>query len=88
MAVKKKLHRMAGVIDSDYRGEWKVCLVNLSGTPELSFDGTGESIEIKRGDRIIQCVFQKVEPVQVKEVEELDKTARGEGGFGSTGLTD
>jgi dUTP pyrophosphatase len=87
MAVKRQVHRMAGVIDCSYRGEWKVCLVNLSGATSFIGTGTaaGEDVEIKKGDRIVQCVFQKVEPVKINEVTELSDTVRGEGGFGSTG---
>ena len=65
-----------GLIDSHYRGEIKVILVNLD--PKQSF-------EVKRGDKICQLVFQKVEEVRFQEVDRLDETARGEGGFGSTG---
>ena len=66
-----------GLIDSHYRGEIKVILVNLD--PENDF-------EIIRGDKICQLVFQKVERADFLEVDELDETARGEGGFGSTGI--
>jgi dUTP pyrophosphatase len=87
MAVKRKLHRMAGVIDCSYRGEWKVCLINLSGGGTLTATSEpGSDVHIHKGDRIIQCVFQKVEPVRINEVEELSDTVRGEGGFGSTGV--
>jgi dUTP pyrophosphatase len=65
-----------GLIDSHYRGEIKVILVNLD--PESPF-------EIRRGDKICQLVFQKVERARFEEVDELDETARGKGGFGSTG---
>lgn len=71
----KGIHRFAGVIDSEYRGEWKVVLANHSKEP----------YEIKAGDKIIQCVLQKFEPVDIKEVEELSETTRGVGGFGSSG---
>ncbi len=71
----KGIHRLAGVIDSGYRGEWKVALINLSDA----------SYEIKAGDKIIQCVLQKFEPVQISEVAELTETARAEAGFGSSG---
>lgn len=64
-----------GTIDSDYRGELKVILINLSNEVQL----------IKHGDRIAQLVFNKVEQVQFKVVQELQETARGEGGFGHTG---
>lgn len=71
----KGVHRMAGVIDSGYRGEVKVVMVNLSQQP----------FEIKKGMKIAQILIQPVTGVKVVEVEELEKTARGEKGFGSTG---
>lgn len=66
-----------GLIDSHYRGEIKVVLVNLDREKDF---------QVKRGDKICQMVFQKVERADFVEVDELDSTARGEGGFGSTGL--
>ncbi len=66
-----------GLIDSHYRGEIKVILVNLD---------PGRPFEVRRGDKICQLVFQKVERAAFVEVEELDSTERGEGGFGSTGV--
>ena len=71
----KGIHRLAGVIDSGYRGEWGVVLLNT----------TNEPYEIKAGDKIIQCVLQKFEPVEIQEVKELTETARAEAGFGSSG---
>jgi dUTP pyrophosphatase len=65
-----------GLIDCHYRGEVKVILVNLGGEP----------FRVKKGDRIAQMVIQRVERAEVLEVEELEDTSRGEGGFGSTGL--
>lgn len=65
-----------GLIDSHYRGELKVIAVNLDAK---------ESIHIARGDRIAQLVIQKVPVVRLVEVESLDETDRGEGGFGSSG---
>ena len=65
-----------GLIDSHYRGEIKVIAINLD--PSIT-------IEIRRGDRIAQLVIQPVVRVEVNEVDSLDTTARGEGGFGSTG---
>lgn len=66
-----------GLIDSHYRGEIKVIAINLDHeTP----------IEIRRGDKVAQLVIQRVERCEPIEVEELDATARGEGGFGSTGI--
>ena len=66
-----------GLIDSGYRGEIKVILINLN--PK-------ENFVIRRGNRIAQFVIQKVENVEVEVVEELDETTRGEKGFGSSGL--
>ncbi len=71
----KGIHRFAGVIDSGYRGEWKVILCNL----------TSEPFEIKAGDKIIQCILQKFEPTEITEVENLEESDRGEKGFGSSG---
>jgi dUTP pyrophosphatase len=65
-----------GTIDSDYRGEVKVILVNTSN----------EVFEIERGMRIAQIVFARVEQMKLQEVSSLDETARGSGGFGSTGV--
>ena len=64
-----------GTIDADYRGEIRVILVNLSNEP----------FEIAPGERIAQMVFARHEVAQFEEVESLDETARGSGGFGSTG---
>ena len=64
-----------GTIDSDYRGEVKIPLINLSDQP----------FTIERGDRIAQMVIAPVKQAQFAEVEALDQTQRGEGGFGSTG---
>lgn len=64
-----------GTIDSDYRGELKVILINLGSDP----------FEIRRGDRVAQMVLAPVVQAGWVEVDELDDTARGAGGFGSTG---
>ena len=64
-----------GTIDSDYRGEVKVILINLGQEP----------FEINRGDRIAQLVPAPVQRARLNEVASLDETARGAGGFGSTG---
>ena len=64
-----------GTIDADYRGEIKVILVNLSDTP----------FEIVPGERIAQMVVARHEQIEWEEVDALDETGRGEGGFGSTG---
>ncbi|WP_010521304.1 dUTP diphosphatase [Aquimarina agarivorans] len=65
-----------GTIDADYRGEIGVILVNLSN----------EDFTIEHGDRIAQIVISKYERVDWNVVEELSKTSRGSGGFGSTGV--
>ena len=65
-----------GTIDSDYRGEVGVILVNLGEVP----------FSLQRGDRIAQLVFSRVEPVEWEEAETLEESTRGGGGFGSTGV--
>lgn len=65
-----------GTVDSSYRGEVKVILINLGK----------ENFKVEKGKKIAQMVFQKVEKPELKEVEELEETTRNEGGFGSTGL--
>ena len=75
VGVKKGVHRFAVVIDSGYRGEVKVCLWNSSDT----------EVHFNKGERIAQILFQIIPSCQLIEVEELDTTARGEGGFGSSG---
>lgn len=65
-----------GLIDSGYRGELKVILVNTD---------PAQSYEVKKGERIAQLVIQKVAKTRLKEVDELPSSSRGEGGFGSTG---
>ena len=66
-----------GLIDAHYRGELKVCVVNLDATHDIT---------ITRGERIAQLVIQKVPEVCLREVGELDETDRGTGGFGSSGV--
>lgn len=65
-----------GLIDSAYRGEIKVILINLD--PRQAFS-------IKRGDKIAQLLIQRVETAEFEAVDDLDATVRGDGGFGSTG---
>lgn len=69
------LSNCVGVVDSDYRGEVKVGLINLSDS----------EYTVKNGDRIAQMVIAPVIMADVQEVSELDETERAEGGFGSTG---
>jgi dUTP pyrophosphatase len=64
-----------GTIDSDYRGEIKIILINLSGDVQV----------VHNGDRIAQMVIQKTEKINWKEVAVLSETTRNNGGFGSTG---
>lgn len=65
-----------GTIDAGYRGEVKVCLLNTDPRTPVS---------LRRGDLIAQLVVQRVARVQWLEVDELDPTTRGDGGYGSTG---
>ena len=65
-----------GTIDSDYRGEIKVILINLSS----------EEQRINHGDRIAQMVINKIERAKWEVAEELTNTPRGDGGFGHTGI--
>jgi dUTP pyrophosphatase len=65
-----------GLIDSGYRGEIKVIVVNLD--PQTQ-------VKIERGDKIAQLVIQRVEKAELEAVDELPDTPRGSGGFGSTG---
>lgn len=67
-----------GLIDAGYRGEVAIVMINTD---------KHEAFHIKRGDRIAQLVLQPVVEATTVEVEELDETARGSGGFGSTGTS-
>jgi dUTP pyrophosphatase len=75
LAVRHGIDTLAGVIDSDYRGEVRVLLVNHGAEP----------FRIRRGDRIAQLLIQRVEQADFVPVAELPPSGRGEGGFGSTG---
>ena len=75
LSVKKGIDVLAGVVDSGYRGEIMVCLYNTSN----------EDVEIKRGDRIAQIIFQEVPAISLLLREELETSQRGSNGFGSTG---
>lgn len=66
-----------GTIDSDYRGEIGIILINWGEAPFV----------IRMGDRIAQLVFSKVYRAELEPVENLDETSRGDGGFGHSGLT-
>lgn len=69
------VHRLAGVVDSGYRGEVKVVMINLSEKP----------FPIEKGMKVAQMLIQPVTSVSIRESLELDDSSRGEGGFGSTG---
>ena len=77
LAAKQKISVLntPGTIDADYRGEIKVILINLGQ----------ESFKVEKGLRIAQMVVCPVVQAQLKEVDDLDETERGKGGFGSTG---
>ena len=79
LAIKQGLSivNTPGLIDAHYRGELKVILINLDPS---------NNIQINKGDRIAQLVIQEAPTVNLIEVDELDKTDRGNGGFGSSGV--
>ncbi|MFA5485218.1 MAG: dUTP diphosphatase [Candidatus Pacearchaeota archaeon] len=73
---KMNVHTAAGTFDPDYRGELTVVLVNLGDV----------EVEIEKGMKIAQLLILPVEKVNVKQIETLDETPRGDKGFGSTGI--
>lgn len=73
---KDGITTLAGVGDAGYRGEYKIVLINLSS----------KDYKIKKGQKIAQVLIQKIENPEIEEVNELSKTERGAGGFGSTGI--
>lgn len=75
------LRNTAGVIDSDYRGEWIAHIVIDQNQDNALLD----EWHYKRGDRIIQCLIVPVKKVDIELTESISVTARGNGGFGSTG---
>ena len=85
----KGVHRHAGVIDSGYRGEVKVCLhnTNTSTFPKhvATYADKGVSFTASKGDRIAQILFQKVPLFNLVESNDLAETTRGAEGFGSSG---
>jgi len=78
MAIKQGITCLnsPGTVDSDYRGELKVILINLSNSNQV----------INHGDRIAQMIIAKTEQAELVSVAELNESARGEGGFGHTGI--
>lgn len=75
LSTNHKIKTLGGVIDSGYRGESLIGLINLGDTPYT----------IEKGHKVAQMLIQKIERVDVIEAGELNDTSRGEGGFGSTG---
>lgn len=77
LAWKKSIDVGAGVIDADYRGDVGVIL----------FNHDDEDFEVKKGDRIAQLIIEYIATPVPQEVDDLDDTSRGDGGFGSTGVS-
>lgn len=75
LSVVQGLTKLGGCIDCTYRGEWLVCLHNLSN----------HNYDIEQGDRIIQCITIPEFIITFNEQKELDNTVRGESGFGASG---
>lgn len=75
LSVKGIIPPGTAVIDSNYRGEWLIPMINLSK----------EAYEIRKGDKIAQIIFHKIDKFVVKEVDELSESNRGQEGFGSSG---
>ena len=76
LSLKEGIKTMAGVMDSNYRGEYKIVLMNT----------TNQYYYIDKGDKIAQLLIQPIIQAEVEEVKELSETSRGSGGFGSTGM--
>jgi len=75
LAINHGIKTMGGVIEPNYRGEYKVIMINLSD----------KDFEIKKGQKIAQVLIQPIVCGEIEEVDELSDTNRGHGGFGSTG---
>jgi len=75
LAIKHGLHLLGGVIDSGYRGEYKVIMINLGSKP----------YKVEKGDKIGQLLIQPAMHVTIKKTKKLSNSSRGQGGFGSTG---
>lgn len=78
IAVKSGVTTLAGVIDANYRGEYKIVLFNTSN----------EDYDIETGHKIAQILIQKIECPEIEIVDSLEESSRMDGGFGSTGLTE
>ena len=77
LAYKKFIDVLAGVVDYDYRGNVGVILANFGD----------EDFEVKKGDRVAQMILERITTPECVEVEDLEATERGAGGFGSTGVS-
>lgn len=92
LALKYGIDVLAGVVDSSYRGEIGVVLINLAipevegGLEAIGISAT--SFEIKPGDRIAQIIIERCHPAVFSEKKELNNSDRGENSFGSSGLGD
>jgi len=75
LAANHGIHVLGGVIDANYRGEWKVILVNFGE----------KDYEIKKGDRVAQAIIHKLPTVKIVETKNLSTSNRGKKGFGSSG---
>lgn len=75
VATNGKIKTIAGVLDTGYRGEVLMSVINLGTEPYV----------FRKGDKVLQMLIQKVEQPEIVEAKELTETSRGEGGFGSTG---
>src|ERR1700719_750621 len=78
MAVRNMIGIGAGVIDRDYTGEIKVVLLNHSN----------DGLQVKKGDRIMQLILEKILTPKIRKITKITKTKRGKKGFGSTGVRD
>ena len=86
LALKKFIDVGAGVVDCDYRGPLGIVLFNFG---DEDFEGIGELyvlFVVKKGDRVAQLVLERICMAPIVEVDSLDETSRGSGGFGSTGI--
>jgi len=86
LAAKQGIDVLAGVIDSGYRGEIKVCLLNTTKHGAWEYDDSPEVVvDIKPGDRIAQIIFHRLPSINMHEVDELSDSERDKQGFGGSG---